>query len=104
MKKILLPIAATAVLLTGCAGVATPANGMLFGSVKWDSAIDNNGVAAKKEGKACATSLLGLLATGDASVNAAKASAGITKVANVSHDSMNVLGLYAKYCTVVTGQ
>lgn len=103
-KSLLLPLFATAVLTTGCAGVATPASGMLYGDVKWDSAIDNNGVAASKEGKACATSLLGLLATGDASVNAAKTQGGISKVANVSHNSTNFLGLYGQYCTIVTGQ
>lgn len=104
MKKILLPVFAAALLSTGCAGVATPANGLLFGNVTWDSAIDNNGVSASKEGKACASSILGLLATGDASVKKAKANGNITKVANVSHESSNFLGLYAQYCTVVSGQ
>ncbi|HVJ89374.1 MAG TPA: TRL-like family protein [Labilithrix sp.] len=53
---------------------------------------------------ACASSILGVVATGDASLEAAKAAGGITQVAHVDHDNFSVLGVYAKTCTIVVGQ
>ena len=47
---------------------------------------------------------LGAVAMGDASVTAAKSAGGITKVAHVDHDNFGVLGIYAKTCTIVTGE
>ncbi len=57
-----------------------------------------------KIGKACMTSILGLVATGDASINAAKAAGGITEVTNINYEVNNVLGIYGKYCLVVQGR
>lgn len=105
MKKIIAAAAISAsVFMTGCAGVATPANGALFSDVQWDSAIANNGVAADKTGEACVKSILGMVATGDASLEAAKKAGGITEVATVAHTSSNILGFVAEYCTVVSGK
>lgn len=105
MKKIVATsVVAVSALMTGCAGVATPANGALFSNVKWDSSIANNTVEAEKQGEACVSSVLGLVASGDASIEAAKAAGGITEVATIAHNSSNVLGFYAKYCTIVSGK
>jgi len=57
-----------------------------------------------KTGQACASSILGIIGTGDASLSAAKAAGGITQVAHVDHDNFGILGLYASTCTVVVGQ
>ena len=46
---------------------------------------------------------LGIIATGDASIDAAKKAGGITNVASVDHDSTSILGLFATFCTVVKG-
>lgn len=59
-----------------------------------------------KSGKACAQSILGLVATGDASVDAAKKNAGITNISTMNREffGLNIYILrYAKVCTVVTG-
>ncbi len=91
--------------LGGCA-TATAGDTSLFGTIysgyKSGGAIGNG--PAAKTGEACATSILGLVATGDASIAAAKAAGGIQQVSHVDHDIFSVLGVYAKVCTVVSGQ
>lgn len=57
-----------------------------------------------KRGEACATNILGIIAMGDASIIAARANGGITKVATVDSTYFNVLALFGKYCTIVTGE
>jgi hypothetical protein len=52
-------------------GVATPAMGIFITDVKWDG--HTSGKQGSKTGKACATSIIALLATGDASIEAAAA-------------------------------
>ena len=56
-----------------------------------------------KEGKACGTSILGAVAQGDASIVAAKANGGITKVTSVDHYAKSILGIYGEWCTIVKG-
>ncbi|RME46861.1 MAG: hypothetical protein D6795_14870 [Deltaproteobacteria bacterium] len=65
----------------------------------------DNGVKAAKVGEACQTMLLGLIFTGDATVDAAKKAGGITKVHNVDTKMERILGsIYAKQCTLVYGE
>ena len=92
---------AIAVSTTGCA--VSPVSGAI-NVAKWDGAISNPGVATQKTGEACAQSILGLVAFGDASIETAKKNAGITKVATVDHQTTNILYFYGQYCTVVYGE
>jgi hypothetical protein len=57
-----------------------------------------------KSGEACVMSILGVVALGDGSIEAAKQDGGITQVASVDHTVFSILGLYANVCTKVTGQ
>lgn len=57
-----------------------------------------------KIGKATCTSVLGLVAMGDCSIEAAKKAGGITTVSHVDNETFNVLGVYAKFTTVVKGK
>jgi len=86
--------------LTGCMGVATPAMGILITDVRWDGQA--NGALGTKEGKACATSVLALVSSGDASIEAAAKAGGITKVMSVDHQTKWTL-LFGEYCTIVRG-
>jgi hypothetical protein len=88
--------------LVGCMPVASPVVGTIFTEAKWGYFATTE-TAATKEGKACAQTVLGWVATGDASVTAAKAAGGITKVAHIDHTSKNILGLFAEFCTIVKG-
>ena len=56
-----------------------------------------------KRGEACLTNILGLVATGDASIDAAKKAGNITRIASVESTQARVLGYYARFCTVVIG-
>ncbi|HET8730111.1 MAG TPA: TRL-like family protein [Moraxellaceae bacterium] len=89
-------------LLGGCAFVASPTTGFLYTKVQGPITV-GNGTNTSKTGQACATNILGLIATGDASVDAAKKAGGIVTVSSVDHDSTSILGLYGTFCTVVKG-
>ncbi len=96
-----LVIAAAAALLTGCIAVRTPAIGLLYTEV-WGP-IDAGGRVGAKEGQACAQSILGLVATGDASIKAAAKAGGITQINSVDHYTRNVMGIMGEFCTIVRG-
>ena len=59
---------------------------------------------ATKVGTAEVTSILGLVATGDASINTAAQSAGITRISHVDYEAKSILGVYAKYTVYVYGE
>jgi hypothetical protein len=88
--------------LTGCMGVASPVVGWAYTEAQWDGQA-LPGPAATKTGKACATSILAMVATGDASLETAKANGGITQISHVDHSSKNILGIWGEYCTIVKG-
>jgi DUF4097 and DUF4098 domain-containing protein YvlB len=99
-------IAAVAAIatLSGCASVSSPVgNGLLFTSIQGPVAVTTASAASKK-GSACASNILGLFATGDASLKAAKANGNITTVTSVDHSSKSILSLFGTYCTIVTGE
>lgn len=103
---ILTSLVAVSLLATsGCAAVATraPVTGFLYSDVAAGENISSN-AGTTKQGEACAASILGLIGTGDASINAAAKEGGIAKIAYVDGKSSNILGIYAKYCTVVYGE
>jgi len=96
-------IAVGIVGLSGCMIVASPAAGSIFTDVKYGD-VATTSTNASKEGKACAQSILGWIAQGDASVAAAKAAGGITEVSSVDHTANNILGIVGTWCTVVKGK
>ena len=88
--------------ISGCMTVASPVMGLIYTEAKYGDTATSS-TAATKEGRACATSILGWVATGDASVVAAKANGGITTVSVVDHTARSILGLFGEWCTVVKG-
>lgn len=60
--------------------------------------------AADKTGRACVQSILAIVATGDASIEAAKAAGGIKEVVNMNYEVKNILGIWGEYCLVVKGR
>jgi hypothetical protein len=103
MRRIALVFVAllSAALLSGCISVATPAIGLLYTDVQ--GPVDSEGSIGSKRGKACAESILGLIATGNASIEQAAKNGGIKKITNVDHHSKSTLGLFGEFCTIVTG-
>lgn len=98
-----LVIAAVATTFMGCAAGVSPVNGGWYTNVHGPMTATTN-TAGAKSGKACATSILGLIATGDASIDEAKKAGGITKVTNVDYHTTSVLGLFAEFCTIAHGE
>jgi len=92
--------------LNGCAGLAFaplgPPQAILYADSGGGRLVTENAIG-KKKGEACATSILGLITTGDASIRAAADAGGIGRVASVDSNYTNILGIYAKYCTIVSG-
>ena len=100
--KALMVAAAAALTLNGCAIVSSPVGNALFtdvgGPVNATASVE-----ASKFGKSCAQNFLGLVATGDATIEAAKKAGGIATVSSVDGYGTSVLFLYSRYCTVVKG-
>jgi len=101
----LLPILLFPVILTGCGAMAaSPVTGFLYTEVKGPVTATGIDTSSSKVGTATCTSLLGLIATGDASIETAAKSAGITKIHHVDYQSKNILGLYAEFTVTVYGE
>jgi hypothetical protein len=56
-----------------------------------------------KVGKAEAWGIL-VYATGDASIATAAKNGSINRIHHVDHETTNILGIYAKYVTIVYGE
>lgn len=89
-------------MTAGCQAVMAPATGVIYADVKGPIAATST--AGTKRGQACARSILGMVATGDASIEAAKRAGKIEEVASVDHHTTNLLGIIGEFCTVVTGK
>lgn len=96
--------------LSGCglAGVnQAPAPGLLYSEYKaaaYDLTTETSASAAVKMGRATCKSILGLVALGDCSIEAAKKAGGISRVAAADYEYLNFIGLYAEYTLRVSGQ
>ena len=106
MKKIII-ISFIASLLTSCGGATRSGvtSGILVSS--WNDTIAgvaDNSISVSKRGESCATNILGIVATGDSSIETAKRNGGVKKVAYADTSYLNVLGFYQKGCTIVKGE
>ena len=104
MRKVLasLAVGVSAIVLLGGCAIVTPMDGSLYTDLKGPVAVGDASTGSK-EGSAKATSIIGI-ATGDASIAAAMANGGITKIHHVDTHVKNILGIYAVYETVVYGE
>ena len=91
------------IMLTACQPVASPLMGVFFNDTKFGY-LATTDTDASKEGKACAQSIMGLVAQGDASISAAKAAGGITQVSHIDYTAHSILGVVADFCTIVKGK
>lgn len=106
MKKVvkLSFVAACAMVFASCAAVSTPAGvGGLYTSVTSGEAVTSNSLGSKV-GTSSASNILGIIATGDASIQTAARSAGIKKISHVDSKKTSVLGLFGTYKTIVYGE
>jgi hypothetical protein len=104
-------LAATTIgILALTAGCGLPPFGVFYtgtkGVQKGTEAEVSDGVRpGPKQGKSCASGVLGLAAWGDMSLDSAKKAGGITRVDTLDFSSMRILfGVYVKNCTIITGE
>lgn len=102
LKKLIIIVMAVGIFSVGCAMARAPLSGVWYTNVKSPEGVTAS--VGTKTGEACATSILGLFATGDASVESAKKAGDISEVSSVDSHSTSILGLYATFCTTVTGK
>lgn len=102
MKQILV-LFVFAFACAGCAMAQMPVNGALYSNVK-SAGMATEAYGGSARGEACATSYLGAIAVGDASIDAAKKNGDIAQVTAVDHEASNIFVFYARYCTIVYGK
>ncbi len=100
-KKIIL-IATVSSFLAGCATGPSPVGVGLITDVK--GPITATGMTGSKQGTACATTTLGLINKGDASIEAAKKAGNITIVASADYHTKGFYPFVGETCVTVTGQ
>ncbi len=112
MKRLLVTTVLAALcvtMMTGCgAFIAFGGGGTLYQDTKtplgdisyWGPSTSS----AAKKGEASYTSILGILATGDASLKEAMETGGITKIHHIDQQVTNILGIIATYKIIVYGE
>lgn len=108
MRSLLVVVLMAFVVVTfaGCAGIGVNGlpMGVLYSEVIGPSAITTKPEAkSEKVGYAMATSVLGWVATGDASIAAAMKNGNIKVVHHVDVKWRNMLGVFAEMTTIVHG-
>ena len=91
-----------AVFMSACAVTGFGPSGSIF--TQTTVGAYGNAIGGTKVGRSCVTSILGLVATGDGTVDTAAAGAGITNVNTINFEGFSVLGLYSELCTIVRGE
>lgn len=103
MKKLLTGIAVlAATVLTGCA--SSFPHGCLYTQLKLPVTATGVKSASTKVGRSECKDVLGLVATGDASIDTAAKNAGITVIHHVDWDCENILGIIGTYHCIVYGE
>lgn len=104
MKRVL-TMGVLCALLVSAAGCATPyPTGMAYMQMTLPVGVTANDGRATKIGVAECKSYLGLVAMGDASIEAAKRNGGITQVHHVDWEVENILGVIGTYKLTVYGE
>src|SRR5579862_7163083 len=102
-----IPTALWMVVSFACAGCGIPGlypTGFLYnstttphGMTKLEASGPNKG--SEKDGEACATGILSMVAWGDASTDAAKKAGEVKDVYSVEFKNYSILGVYQEGCT-----
>lgn len=105
MRLLTLALLVLAAPLSGCIPVVATTSGPL-GPVYTSTSgplLATSNARSSKVGRAESTGILGV-AFGDASIAAAQRNGGISTIHHVDYEVTWVLGVYAKYTTVVYGE
>lgn len=102
MKKFF-AMAFAAAALVSCAAVKAPVAGAIYTDVKDGMAVTAN-AGSSKVGTATVTGYVGVIAIGDASIQTAAKSAGISRIHHVDYHSTSILGIVNTYTIYVYGE
>jgi len=89
------------IMASGCATLYPV--GTFYTEVSVPTLVGDGDADYSKVGKATAKSYLTLIATGDASIEAAAKNGGITEIKYVDYNVKNILGVIGEYTTIVYG-
>ena len=105
MKKsfFFVAVAAITFFFSSCAGVQSPLVGSIYTNLRGPVAVTAS-TGTSKVGQATAKSILGWIATGDASIEAACKEAGITRIHHVDYQVTSILSFFATYTVLVYGE
>lgn len=107
MRKLalLFAVALVAFSVAGClVAPVVPPLGMFYTSIEAPLDVDFQQTSlGTKVGQSSCISVLGLVATGDASSQAAAEEGGLTTILGADYNYLNVLGIYQSYTTIVYG-
>jgi hypothetical protein len=97
------------VALSGCAGMprAPVVPGYAWLYADYTSPLDTDVEMTKysmKKGEASTENILGWIMTGDASIQEAASNGGIKEIRYMDYKFKNILGIYAKFTTIVYGE
>ena len=96
-------VASAVVVMSGCATGIQPVSG-IYADVKGPGIVVDNRAGQSKVGTATAKSILGIVATGDASIAEAMKQGGIKKVHHTDYHTTNMFGIIAETTIVVYGE
>lgn len=102
MKKLFVLLAAFS-LLGGCATAMSPVTGIIYSNVTAPMTATAAPDQPQRVGRASVRSILGIIATGDASINTAARNGGIREIHYVDYESQNFFGILAEFTVVVYG-
>lgn len=89
--------------VSGCAHVDAPVTGFLFTNTESPITV-TSAQRGTKHGKASSASILGIIAMGESSIQAAADRAKIKTISHVDVASYSILGIYASYTVHVYGE
>ena len=102
MKKLFVLLASFA-LLGGCASAMSPVTGVLYSNISAPLTATAAGDAPQRVGRASVRSILGIIASGDASISTAAHNGGIREIHYVDYESQNFFGVLSEFTVVVYG-
>jgi hypothetical protein len=101
MKKLMAVIILTGFVFAGCASYQPM--GVIYTNVSGAVSAGGGPVAHTKVGTAEASSIMGMVATGDASIQTAAKNGNIKTIKYVDYHTESILGVIGKYTTTVYG-
>ena len=111
MKKIIMVVICMSLLcIVSCVipvAESTPlAGGLIYSNMRFSGKLPNveNAQPGPKAGSSEMSEVLWCVTSGNASISQAARNGGISKIKTVEHEYVNVLLIYQKYTTYVTGE